>query len=606
MNVNICMPVFVTRVVAAAVTVLALTGAAGAAEWITDANGNWNDDANWANPATFPNGADSVADFSLLDITAARTIALGQNISVGTMTIGDASGGTGYIFSSTGQTLTFNQTNGASLSILRNNATFFGNAGTLTLGANLTVENEGSGTLSFRGQRFTFNNNTLTNSGAGSGVVEFRSNVTGYTFNLGTGTGTKIVQDSTSSELHMVRGSNGWASGLNNQGVIEVRRGTFRYGADRADILGDSTDPMTIKLGNGGSDAASYVMAATVTGAFFQPFELVSGGSGALTIAADDVTGTLTYTFRGGVTGDNSLTIENRAGNESLVFNTGSLNFSGVLTHSGAGSGTATINSVIGTDVTGVTQDSGTSRLILGGANTYAGPTSVTAGTLALGASGSISSSSAISVGSGATFDVSAVTGGFSLGSAQTLGGSGTVAGAVSLTSTGSTLSPGASPGILSFDTAQTWDAFSYEWEVNDWTGTTAGTAFDQIAITGSLDLSSGTAYQLDLLSLDAGNASGQVPNFAETARSWTILTTTTGITGFNASLWTIDPSGFSSSPTATGTFSLATGNGGQDLVLSYVPVPEPAALGLLGVAGLCAGFGLARQRRRAGFPFGQ
>jgi len=243
----------------------------------------------------------------------------------------------------------------------------------------------------------------------------------------------------------------------------------------------------------------------------------------------------------------------------------------------------------------------GTGLLRLTNANTFTGPTSVTAGTLALGANASISSSSVISVASGATFDVSAVTGGFALGSAQTLGGSGTVTGAVSLTSTGSILSPGASPGILSFDTNQAWNAFSYEWEVNDWTGTTAGTAFDQIAITGSLDLSSGTAYQLDLLSLDAGNASGQVPNFAETARSWTILTTTTGITGFNASLWTIGTSGFSSSPTATGTFSLATGNGGQDLVLTYVPVPEPAAVGLLGVAGLCAGFGLARQRRFLG-----
>ena len=243
----------------------------------------------------------------------------------------------------------------------------------------------------------------------------------------------------------------------------------------------------------------------------------------------------------------------------------------------------------------------GSGALRLTAANTYSGPTTVSFGTLTLGANASIANSSIISVASGATFDVSAVTGGFALGSAQTLGGSGTVTGAVSLTSTGSILSPGASPGILSFDTNQAWNAFSYEWEVNDWTGTTAGTAFDQIAITGSLDLSSGTAYQLDLLSLDAGNASGQVPNFAETARSWTILTTTTGITGFNASLWTIGTSGFSSSPTATGTFSLATGNGGQDLVLTYVPVPEPAAVGLLGVAGLCAGFGLARQRRFLG-----
>jgi len=345
---------------------------------------------------------------------------------------------------------------------------------------------------------------------------------------------------------------------------------------------------------------------------------LVKGGSGTLTMS-----GTNSFTGGTGV-GGGVLEFANGSLGSSggIVVNGGTLrwasgnteNISSRLVMQSGGTATldtngndVTFTSGVGSSSTSDLVKTGAGTLRLNAANTYAGPTAVTAGTLTLGANGSISTSSAISVASGATFDVSAVTGGFSLGSAQTLGGSGTVTGAVSLTSTGSILSPGASPGILSFDTAQTWDAFSYEWEVNDWTGTTAGTAFDQIAITGSLDLSSGTAYQLDLLSLDAGNASGQVPNFAETARSWTILTTTAGITGFDANLWTIDPSGFSSSPTATGTFSLATGNGGQDLLLTYAPVPEPAALGLLGVAGLCAtGFGLARLRRRAGFPFGQ
>jgi autotransporter-associated beta strand protein len=295
------------------------------------------------------------------------------------------------------------------------------------------------------------------------------------------------------------------------------------------------------------------------------------------------------------------LTIATYSGTFALN-ETGAGNFKAEVTGTQELRLTGIISGAGGIEKTGA----GSGALRLTAANTYSGPTTVSFGTLTLGANASIANSSIISVASGATFDVSAVAGGFSLGSAQTLGGSGTVTGAVSLTSTGSILSPGASPGILSFDTNQAWNAFSYEWEVNDWTGTTAGTAFDQIAITGSLDLSSGTAYQLDLLSLDAGNASGQVPNFAETARSWTILTTTTGITGFSDSLWTIGTSGFSSSPTATGTFSLATGNGGQDLVLTYVPVPEPAAVGLLGVAGLCAGLGLARLRRRAGFPFGQ
>ena len=47
-----------------------------------------------------------------------------------------------------------------------------------------------------------------------------------------------------------------------------------------------------------------------------------------------------------------------------------------------AGAGGVTISAVIGTNVTGVTQNSATSSLTLSGVNTYTGTTSVSAGTL--------------------------------------------------------------------------------------------------------------------------------------------------------------------------------------------------------------------------------
>lgn len=256
--------------------------------------------------------------------------------------------------------------------------------------------------------------------------------------------------------------------------------------------------------------------------------------------------------------------------------NTGDNTFSGALANNGVG--------VFSLSKTGA------GTWVLGGNNTYTGTTAVNLGTLVL--SGNMSNSSTVTVSGGGEFrynSATARTGTVSLNgsgnsSRAVLSGTGAINVAITLDDLGDTLSPGNSPGIQTFGVSQSWDSFTYVWETNNFTGTTAGTDFDQIGITGGLTLNGSGNFQLDLHSLTAGNVAGDVPNFSEANTSWTILTTTTGIAGFDADNWTILDGSFTSSPAWAGLWSID--QVGNNLVLSYAAVPEPgtwllAAIGL-------------------------
>jgi autotransporter-associated beta strand protein len=86
----------------------------------------------------------------------------------------------------------------------------------------------------------------------------------------------------------------------------------------------------------------------------------------------------------------------------------------------------------------------GTGTLTLNGNSTTTGAVAVNSGTLVLGASGSLSSVPSIAVASGATFHVSAITAGFTVGNGKSFSGSGTLNGKLTAES-GSHISPGVS-----------------------------------------------------------------------------------------------------------------------------------------------------------------
>lgn len=198
----------------------------------------------------------------------------------------------------------------------------------------------------------------------------------------------------------------------------------------------------------------------------------------------------------------------------------------------------------------------GSGTLTLSGANTYAGGTVIDSGRLALGATGSLASSS-IQVGVGTVFDVSALD--FGLGSGQTLGGSGRIVGAVSA-GAGSRLAPA---GTLTFaDGLTLLDGAILDFRL--------GAAGGSIAIDGGMLTGPAGNGRLTLNILDAGGFAAGI---------YTLFDFSTG----GASAVDFDPGDFSLGTVVSGyNYDLVLDGNRLDLVATASAVPEPAACALL------------------------
>ena len=177
----------------------------------------------------------------------------------------------------------------------------------------------------------------------------------------------------------------------------------------------------------------------------------------------------------------------------------------------------------------------GGGTLTLDATNTYAGATTIGTGSLALGATGALTSPEIV-VGSGTIFDVSQ-TGGFVLNGGQTLAGFGTVTGAVTAASS-ATIYPGSNSltGTLTFSNAVTENGgVNNEFNLS---GNPAGPNNDFINAAGGLVLS-GT----NTVTLNGALASGGIYRLINYGGS---------LTGDIANLTVIGATGtFSNSPVA-------------------------------------------------------
>jgi autotransporter-associated beta strand protein len=221
--------------------------------------------------------------------------------------------------------------------------------------------------------------------------------------------------------------------------------------------------------------------------------------------------------------------------------------------------------------------------------STFSGTNKVSAGTLLVDTGASIASST--SIVDGGLLRVNGTAGDVTVNSAGSLGGSGTT-GLVTLKS-GSLLNPGNSPGTLTA-AASIWEAGStYNWEIDQASGGSAGTNWDVFSVTGALDLSalSSTAQMnLILQSLPA------MDDYSTTTQYSWVFAQAGSLVGVGLAdgadvteLFNINAAAFNSGVGPANGWRVEVGTSGSFTTLNLMAVPEPStgSLMMFGLSGL-------------------
>ncbi len=539
--------------------------------------GSINGAGNSTSVITVSNGATINANSALASNNIAAGITLSGANANATFTSNQASGGFGGAISgSSDQTLIVSQAGGQTVNLNATNKQLQNFNGTVsvavgqTLGFRATsLSNGGDNAL------FDINGSILPRNGgalalgalSGSGTLGMGTaggNNTGLYYTIGAknidSTFSGVIQDGDASTGKLVN-------------VIKTGSGTLTLSGNNTYTGLTTVNSGTLALGHATNTLAD---SAPVT---------VSGGTLAIGVNSDTV-GVVTLTS-GNITGS-----------------------TGVLTGSTYNVESGTISAILG-GAASLTKSTG-GTVTLSGNNTYSGNTTVNggilqvdgalgatavtlnSGTLKVGASGSISSAT-ISI-NGGSFDATALVGGYTVGSGQTISGTGTYDGKVTVGS-GATLAPGNSPGVTTFSGDLTLAGTT----VMEIDGTTRGTQYDGVNLTGSalnnlvyggaLTLSFGaaiTAGTYDLFDLGLVSQSGDFTSVGATVNpvvsSFGGISITPG-TGWTASL----------TDTSAALWNLSFDNASGDLTISAIPEPSSFAV----LAGL-AGLSLATLRRRS------
>jgi fibronectin-binding autotransporter adhesin len=631
------------------------TSAAATIQSNINLNGDqaWSQDMGLSGNLTISGNVGGTGNLTLTSLRSGRNIVLSGSVNhTGILTTGSQTSNT-IVSGNIGSNVTNVSANGNGVLTLSgtnsytgNSTITGGNSGTaiLRVGSNSAIVSTSTITLNSgtnaSTSRFDLGDgaNSFSATIAGllnSGTRQGRSVVTNSSSGTGTGTLTinpatantfsGLIQDGTTAKVAIsVGGADTLTlSGANSYtGGTTVSSGTLAVNANAATVTdvtvgsiasGTTTQTATV------SSSAGLAIGQAVSASNLAVGTIIIGISGntlqlsAFATAANTSSGSFSayQTLGNGAVTTSGTGILDLSG--STTSSVGTVTVSGGTIQNGTltgtsyatSSGTVTAN-LAGSGVTLTQNGAGTTAL--SGTNTYSGATNINTGTLMVYSAGSINSTSGVNVSNGGTFrynSTTAFTAPLTLASGGTLTGNGNLGTTPISVVAGSTLSPGNSPGSQATGT-QTWfDDGNYNWQLLDATGG-AGTGYDTYAITGTLDLSNLTGandFQINLwtLSSTGPDVEGSALNFNPASNySWILASTTSGVTGFDASEFTINTlanngtSGFGN--TYGGTFDVSVS--GNNLLLNYTGViPEPSTyVLLLGGLGMLA---VLRRRTR-------
>jgi len=557
-----------------------LTSGLGSGELFIDSSGSASTDSDWRVwTKVVDNGGTAVKVVKngpgYLRLANSNTYTGGTIVNGGTL-VGDGAGslGTGAV-----------QVNSGAVTVNLNAGTMVNNF-TIATGSSVTFDN-------------AINNGTLNGNFSGGGTVTIRNTSTanlsenvngswsGFTGTLNYNTSSRVVNVFAPTSMDLSNAAVNFANSgnLSNSSFRTSSTGTTKFGSlagfGYLDVNGAT------EIGNLGTNT-------TFSGLIRNAGSITKVGNGTLTLS-----GANTYT--GGTTlngGKVALGSSGALGTTGAIsFGGGALQYSTANTTdysariaAGISTGAVSVDTngnnvvfatALNANQSGGLTKSGTGTLTLNTSNAYTGPTVIDGGTLALGASGSISSTSGVSLGTNGTFDVSAKgVGGYTV---NNLSGSGSVIGSITVTTQ---LAVGNSPGTASFSgdlTLATDSSCYYE--------LTGGAASGDLGdVAGSLTI--GGAI-LDLVQLGVFTANDKFTLFAYDGVLAGIFKDTNNVNLVDGDIFT-DAGGAWKIDYNDTTPGLNGGISASNTYVTITAVPEPAA-GLLGGFGMLA---LLRRRR--------
>jgi autotransporter-associated beta strand protein len=425
------------------------------------------------------------------------------------------------------------------------------------------------------------------------------------------------------SGTQILSGSNSYSGTTTIKDTGSLKLSSTAALSQKTSLLGSSSSSSigTLDLMAGG-DYVANSFGTSQTGGFNMNFTNSSGSAATLRFTNSENYVTVAGNNSGG------RTLINQSSNLDVKFD-GNIEIGSTSNEVVAfgGAGNFRVDGSIKNSGTGVRglQKTGEGTLTLAGSgNNYNGSTSVKTGTLSLlgsltgstdvsvGTSGGVSTSSTTrtvtstldvasgasllngsttTVYSGGNLIVNGTAGAVVLENNGLLGGSGTV-GDVVLKS-GSLLNPGNSPGLLTA-ASSSWAAGStYNWEIDQATGGTAGVNWDLFSVVGALDLSAlSSSAQMNLVL----NSLPSMDDFSATTQySWVIAQagslTGTGLTdGANVTeLFNINSTAFNGGVGPANGWRVEVGTSGSLTTLNLMAVPEPSTGSMLmfGLGGL-------------------